>query len=259
MTTVRKVSSYAKASADSLSGLVSVSGDSVSTLDDFNYLSSQLASINPTGVNSNSYTPTNTAAQACPTVGSDWQASSNLPPTPNQELCECMFNALTCVPDNVSTDKVGDLFGVVCGLGQDTCAGIEANGTTGDYGAYGMCNPTQQLGWALNSYYEQQVAAGNGASACDFSGSAKTQAPSSPTGTCATLISQAGSAGTGTVTSQPSGTGSSGSGSGSSGGSSSSSSSAGVPGFSAPAHIGVLQVAFYLAIAFVSGAGMILL
>ncbi|KAK7885506.1 1 3-beta-glucanosyltransferase gel4 [Exophiala xenobiotica] len=240
-------------------GLVSVSGDSVSTLDDFNYLSSQLASINPTGVNSNSYNPTNTAAAACPTVGTDWQASSNLPPTPNQELCECMFNALTCVPDNVSTDEIGDFFGVVCGLGQDTCAGIAANGTTGDYGAYGMCNPTQQLGWALNSYYEQQQAAGNGASACDFSGSAKTQAPSSPTGTCATLISQAGSAGTGTVTSQPSGTGHSGSGSGSGGSGSSSSSSAGVPSFSAPAHVGMLQVACYLAIAVVSGAGMILL
>jgi uncharacterized membrane protein YgcG len=247
-------------------GLVSVSGDSVSTLADFNYYSSQIALISPTGVNSASYNPTNTAAQSCPTVGSDWQASSALPPTPNEQLCECMFNALTCVPDNVSTDDIGDLFSVVCGLGSNTCAGIDANATTGTYGAYGMCDATQQLGWALNDYYEQQVAAGNGASACDFSGSAKTQSPTSPSGTCATLISQAGNAGTGTVTSQPSGTGSSGgsssgsSGSGSSGSSgSSSSSSAGVPGFSAPAHLGLLQVVAYLAIAFVSGAGMILL
>lgn len=169
-----------------------------------------------------------------------------------------MFNALTCVPNNVATDDIGDLFGIVCGLGTNTCAGIQANGTSGKYGAYGMCDPTQQLGWALNDYYEQQVAAGNGASACDFSGSAKTQSPTSPTGTCATLISQAGSGGTGTVTSQPSGTGSSGSGSGGSG-SSSSSKSAGAPGFSAPVHVGLLQVVFFAAIAFVSGAGMILL
>lgn len=239
---------------------MSVSGDSVSTLADFNYLSSQLAQIDPTGVNANSYSPTNTAAQSCPTVGSAWQASSDLPPTPNQQLCECMFNALTCVPNNVSPDDAGDLFGIVCGLGENTCAGITANATNGVYGAYGMCNPTQQLGWALNSYYEQQAAAGNGASACAFSGSAKSQSPASPTGTCASLISQAGSQGTGTVTSRPSGTGSSGGSGGSGGsGSSSSSSKSGAPGFSAPVHVGWLQVVFYGAIACVSGAGMIFL
>jgi len=240
-------------------GLVSVDGSSVSTLADFNALSSQIAKINPTGVNSNSYTPTNTAAQACPTVDADWEASSNLPPAPNEELCTCMFDALTCVPDGVSADDIGDLFGVVCGLVDGVCAGIQANGTSGDYGAYGMCNPTQQLGWALNSYYENQVNAGNGASACDFSGSAKTVSPTKPTGTCSTLISQAGNQGTGTVTSQPSGTGSSSSGSSGSSGSSSSSSSAGVPGFSAPSNLGLIQAVFYLAVALVSGAGMILL
>jgi hypothetical protein len=170
-----------------------------------------------------------------------------------------MFNALTCVPNNVATDEIGDLFGIVCGLGSNTCAGIEANGTNGDYGAYGMCNPTQQLGWALNDYYEQQAASGNGASACDFSGSAKTQNPTSPTGTCATLISQAGNEGTGTVTSQPSGTGSSGSSGSSGSGGSSSSKSAGAPGFSAPAHVGLLQVVLYVTVALVSGAGMIVL
>ncbi|KIV81972.1 hypothetical protein PV11_04118 [Exophiala sideris] len=236
-------------------GLVSVDGNTVSTLTDFGYLSSQLALISPSSVNSASYTPTNTAAQSCPSVGSDWQAASALPPTPNAALCECMYNALTCVPNGVSSDEAGDLFGVVCGLGTNTCAGINANGTSGKYGAYGMCNSTQQLGWALNDYYEQQVAAGNGASACDFSGSAKTKAVTSPTGTCASLISQAGSGGTGTVTSSPSGTGSSGSG----GSSSSTSKSAGAAGFSAPAHIGALQVAFYVSVALVSGAAMILL
>ncbi|KAJ9604046.1 1 3-beta-glucanosyltransferase gel4 [Cladophialophora chaetospira] len=245
-------------------GLVSVDGSSVSTLADFNALSSQIAKISPTGVNSASYSPTNTAAAACPSVNNDWQASSNLPPTPNQELCECMYNALTCRPNNVDDDSVGDLFGIVCGLGQGTCDGITANATTGDYGAYGMCNPQQQLGWALNSYYEQQNAAGNGASACDFSGSATSTAASSPTGNCAALISQAGSAGTGTVTSAPSGTGGSGSGSGSGGSGSgstsgSSSSNAGVPGYSSSSHFGFLTVAAALTFAFVSGAGMILL
>lgn len=236
----------------------------MSTLADFNFLATQIANANPTGVNSASYNPTNTAAAQCPSVNSDWRASSELPPTPNQQLCECMFAALTCVPNNVQTDDVGDLFGVVCGLADGVCDGIKANGTSGTYGAYGMCNPTQQLGWALNSYYERQKSSGNGASACDFSGSAKTQTPVTPTGTCMQLINQAGSGGTGTVTSAPSGTGGSGSGSGGSSGSgsgsgSSSSSNAGVPGFSSPSYMGFTQVALCLSVAVLSGAGMILL
>jgi len=169
-----------------------------------------------------------------------------------------MNDALKCVPSSqINTDNIGDFFGLVCGLSESACAGIAANATSGDYGAYGMCDPMQQLGWALNSYYEQQLAAGNGASACDFSGSATTQAATSPTGQCASLISQAGSAGTGTVTSAPTVTG------GSSGGSGSSStgSSAGVPGQSTVASLnfGYVQLGLYTVCAFIAGAGMIIL
>ena len=236
-------------------GLVSVSGNSVSTLDDFNPLSSQIASINPTGPNSAQYNPTNTAAAACPSVNSAWQAASALPPTPNVQLCECMYNALTCVPNNVPTDQIGSLFGIVCGLGSSVCDGIAANATKGNYGAYGMCNPTQQLGWAMNVYYNQQGAARNGASACDFSGSAITQSATVPAGSCSALISQVGQNGQGTVTSAPTATGGSGGGSGGSG----SSSSAGVPGFARSSTFGILEAGAYLLVAFVAGASMILL
>ena len=169
-----------------------------------------------------------------------------------------MNKALDCVPSSqINSDNIGDFFGLVCGLSQSACAGIAANATSGDYGAYGMCDPMQQLGWALNSYYEQQLAAGNGASACDFSGSATTQAAASPTGQCVSLISQAGNAGTGSVTSAPTATG------GSSGGSGSSStgSSAGVPGQSTVASLnfGYVQLGLYTVCAFVAGAGMIIL
>ena len=247
-------------------GLVSVDGNSVSTLQDFSYLSAQIATVSPSAVNSASYTPTNSAAASCPSVGSAWQAASALPPTPNSELCSCMEEALVCVPNDVAEDDIGTLFGYLCGVNDEVCAGITANATLGTYGSYGMCNPQQQLGWALNVYYNQQSASGNAASACDFSGSATTQKAVSPTGSCAALISQAGQNGQGTVTSAPTATGGSGSGSsassassGSSGSSGSSSSSAGVPGFSTPGSIGTLQIAVYVAVAFASGAGMILL
>lgn len=240
-------------------GLVSVDGNSVSTLDDFNNLASEIAKVTPSGPNSADYNPTNTAPASCPSVNSDWRADSALPPTPNQELCECMYSALNCVPNNVAEDQAGDLFGVVCGLGQGTCDGIRSNATTGEYGAYGMCNPKQQLGWALNAYYNQQARAGNAASACDFSGSATTQSAVSPTGQCKDLISQAGNNGQGTVTSAPTSVGGSGgSGSGSGSGSSSGSGNA-APGVSHYSNVGLFQVALYLSIAFTSGMGMILL
>ncbi len=243
---------------------MSVDGNTASTLPDYTALSIQLAAVTPSGVNSASYTPTNTA-QGCPSVGPTWAAASALPPTPNAELCSCMDKALTCVPSSqVNTDNIGDFFGVVCGLGDGSqCDGIATNSTTGDYGAYGMCDPMQQLGWALNAYYVQQQQSGNAASACDFSGSATTQAAASPTGDCVALISQAGNAGTGSVTSAPTGTGSYSSGSSSSSGSGSSSSSSGVavPGQSTMASLnfGTLQMGLYLIVAVGAGAGMILL
>lgn len=244
-------------------GLVSVDGASASPLPDYTALSIQLAAVTPSVINSASYTPTNTAPQPCPTIGDDWDASPSLPPTPNTELCTCMDKALNCVPSSqINEDNIGDFFGLVCGLSKTACAGIATNATTGDYGAYGMCNPMQQLGWALNAYYEEQLSNGNGASACDFSGSATTQAAVSPTGQCASLINQAGSGGTGSVTSAPTATGGSGSGASSSGsGSSHTGSSAGVPGQStlASLNFGYLQMGLYIVCAVATGAGMIIL
>ena len=250
------------------SGLVTVSGSSVSTLDDFSYLQSALSSVTGlTGVNSASYTPSNSAA-ACPTIGSDWEAATALPPTPDTGLCDCMYDALACIPASSVTgdsDKISDLFSVVCCLSEKACLGILANGTSGEYGAYSMCSAEQQLGWALNAYYEIQSSAGNGASACSFSGSATTHKATSPTGSCATLISEAGELGTGTVTAaagaaSATGSGSSASGSSAGSGSSSSSGSAGIPAFANPlAGLANLQIGVYSVIAIGSAFGMIML
>lgn len=196
-------------------GLVSVvDSTSVSKLADYTYYSSQINAVSATGTNKASYTPTNTALQSCPSVSSGtWLATASpLPPTPNTDLCSCMDAANACVVDSsVKAADYADLFSVVCGMTE--CTGVSANGTTGSYGAYGMCQPKQQLNWALNKYYSEQGVA----SACDFSGSASTTSTTEPTGTCSSMMSQAGTAGTGTVTATGSGsaaseTGSSGAG-----------------------------------------------
>ena len=235
-------------------GLVSISGNSVSTLADFDNLKTQLASIEPTGVNSASYSPTNTAA-ACPTEGTDdWNAkSSPLPPSPNKQLCNCMYNSLSCVVTGATDAKdYGDLFGTVCGYGDDICAGIASNASTGTFGAYSMCNSTEQLAFAFNQYYLSQNSA---ADACGFSGAAEVKSATTASGACETLMSEAGTAGTGVVTSSP--TANAGEQASQSGSSSSSGAAAplGVP----TAVSSLLPMAFIVTLGLVSGAGMILL
>ncbi|KAJ5710989.1 CAZyme family GH72 and CBM43 [Penicillium malachiteum] len=220
-------------------GLVSVvDSTSVSTMTDFEYYSSEIASANPTGTSKSAYTPTN-SLQTCPTEGTDWKAkSSPLPPSPDTELCECMYADSACVvSSSVDTDDYGTLMGLVCGY--TSCDGITGNGTTGEYGSYSMCNTKQQLAFVLNLYYEEQDKASN---ACSFGGSATTKATTAPTGTCSKQMSEAGTAGTGTVTTEATAT------AGSSGSSSSSAATATSTSVSLAGSSGAPETSLFMAL-----------
>lgn len=183
-------------------GLVTLASDSsVVTLTDYSAFSTEVVSATPTSTARSDYVITNTALQACPTIDANWQAATVLPPTPNASLCACMVAALTCVvDDSVSSADYADLFNYLYGLGDSTyTVGIESNGTSGVYGAYSMCNPQDQLSWALNAYYQAQVAAGKGSGACAFSGSASTQAATTSGSACSSMLAAVGTAGTGSA------------------------------------------------------------
>lgn len=195
-------------------GLVSIeaNGD-VKTLDDFNNYSKEIHSISPTSANTKTYTPSNTSL-ACPATNVYWKASTNLPPTPEKDLCTCMSEANGCVvADDVDEDDYADLFNYVCG--QIDCDGINGNGTTGKYGSYSFCTPKEKLSFILNIYYQSQ---GGSKSACDFSGSATLQSATTRSA-CSAALKEIGASGLGTA----SGTVSLGSQASSSAGSSSSS------------------------------------
>ncbi|KAL9121540.1 MAG: hypothetical protein Q9187_001900 [Circinaria calcarea] len=234
-------------------GLVSLSGNSASKLPDFTALSTQIAKVTPSGVQMSAYSPSNTAAQACPTTGSTWSAASAIPPTPNQQLCSCMVQNLTCVArSNIDADAIPALFAAACdpANGNNVCAGIANNGTTGAFGAYSGCQAADQLSWAFNAYYEEQARSNTAnTNACDFGGNATTQSPSAPT-QCNALVSQAGgAAGTGTVTSQPSGTG------GVSGGSAATTTTGAAGMVTVPSFdFGLLSLGFYVVMAALVGA-----
>lgn len=205
-------------------GLVSIdsSGD-VKTLSDFNNLKSQLAEIDPSYATADSAS-TSASVTTCPTVGADWAAATILPPTPDELVCNCMTDSLTCVvADSVDSDNYADLFSYVCG--EIDCDGVNGNGTTGDYGAYSGCNAKAKLNFVLNLYYSEN---GESASACSFDGSATTQAATTAS-SCSAIISSAGESGLGTVegdiaNASATGTTATGSGSGSTSSSTSSSS-----------------------------------
>lgn len=239
-------------------GLVSADGDDVKTLPDFSNLSKQMASATPTGVESAKYSVSTTVGRSCPTVGSDWNAASQLPPSPNADLCECMYNSLECVPNSDITDKqVGNTFGYLGGE-DGVMNGVKSNSTSGTYGAYSMCSAKQRLAWAMNAYYQKNKGSA-GSEACGFNGVAKTKKSTSASGSCATQMSAAGSAGTGAVSgglAASTGAAAS-SGSASAGGATSSGIAAGtVP---QAVHIGVWQAGVYAVAAVASGVFMIML
>lgn len=219
------------------------------------------------------YEPTNTDLRDCPSTGNSWEAvASPLPPTPNRQLCSCMFNASSCtVSSEVDEDDYEDFFGVVCGLANGICDGIAADPEEGNYGAFGMCGARSQLAFALNQYYLSQDESPD---ACDFSGSATLTTPEETPDSCLALLDEAGDDGTGTVTSAPRGGGGGGGGDGDGDGGDGSDGGDGededgegsgdddaaIPGLSfARVDLGAVQIGAYVVCAVLSGVGMILL
>lgn len=232
-------------------GLVSVQGNSVSTLPDYSYLSVQMESATPSGVNENAYQPVATV-EPCPSVGANWQASSELPPSPDATLCDCMYDTLECVPvDSISNKLYQKTFSYLGGEG--AIDGVTGNGTTGQYGAYSMCNADQRLAFAMNYYYTTK---GNKSpKACNFGGAATLKSSTPASGACATQMSSIGPAGTNSVAGGGNLAVSTAS------GSAGSSSSKGAAGFTAPqaVHVGSWHAGAYMVAAVASGLFMIML
>ncbi|CDO95469.1 unnamed protein product [Kluyveromyces dobzhanskii CBS 2104] len=208
-------------------GLVSIDSNSdVSTLADYSYYSKEIATISPSSAKSSEYTPTSTSL-SCPATGRYWKAATDLPPTPEKDLCECMASSLSCVVnDDVDSDDYETLFSFICD--EVKCDGISVNGTTGSYGSYSFCSSKDQLSFVMNLYYEAQ---GGSSSACDFDGQASLRDDTTVQSGCSAALSAIGTEGTGTYTGSVTYTGGSSStttsksGSSTSGSSSSSSSS----------------------------------
>lgn len=222
----------------------------MSILKDYTSLSSRINKADPTSTSMAAYTASNTAA-ACPAVNTAWRAADILPPTPDSDLCECMYNSLSCVASSdMKSSGYSTIYGYICGEDEEYCAGVSTNATTGVYGAYSMCNSTQMLGYILDQYYQGQKSAD---SACSFSGSASIKTATTAS-TCSSKLSSASSvnAVAATATAGTTSTGSSSSSSGSS-----TSSSLAMPSMHKSLFsIGDLAIGLYMLVAMGAGAAV---
>jgi len=237
-------------------GLVSVvNSATVSPLADYAAFSTALNAVKPSATQSASYSPTNSAL-SCPTVGANWAAASVLPPKPDSNVCACMVSGLTCrAKANIPDMAIGELFSSVCGLPGNPCKNVIGNATTGMYGAYSMCNATERLANAFDTYYAS-LSGQNKNTGCDFGGNATVVSKPQVAQSCSAAIASATSAAAAGASAAG------GSGGGSSGnGAASSTSKSGSPESLVGASLGLTKyftVGFAMIAGF-SGMGMILL
>jgi hypothetical protein len=129
---------------------ISVDGSSVTTGDDFNALASQYGQVNAPNTPSQS-SAGNTNYPSCPAQSATFLASSSLPPTPNDQSCQCLDTTLSCLftpQTNNYTAIVGELLDTGCSLlGQagGNCNDIAGNGSSGTYGRVSFCDPRKHL------------------------------------------------------------------------------------------------------------------
>ncbi|KAJ1918577.1 1 3-beta-glucanosyltransferase gel4 [Mycoemilia scoparia] len=143
-------------------GIVKIpgSGDSVTRYIDFDDFRREIRNASPKGVNFEHYNPAK-SVQRCPAVSEEWQTSSKaLPPTPNEQACQCMFNSLECALSSDYSDSegkiLGDFLGYVCGENPDACAEVSGFTKTGQYGIYSGCSAQQRSSYIINANYLAQ-------------------------------------------------------------------------------------------------------
>ncbi|KAF8807668.1 glycoside hydrolase family 72 protein [Phlegmacium glaucopus] len=161
-------------SAQGQFGMVTISADgsTITPSGDFTRLQAEYSTVNFTN------SPTQSAAGAavypsCPASSAAFDASTTLPPTPNDPACSCLEKNLSCQftpTTNNFTAIVGQLLDVGCSfLAQagGSCNDIGGNGSTGVYGRISGCDPSTKLSYVMSQYYE---ATNRNAQSCSFAG-----------------------------------------------------------------------------------------
>jgi hypothetical protein len=211
-------------------GIVAIVGNNVNAGPEFTAMSIQMASVHPSSTSMSDYTPTSPIPTACKSqlavASSAGFASSipsttipiatNLPPRPDDRLCECMMGSLDCVAKQkftpgsywldsepferrIAYSSERELVQSACGRNASWCLGSETNSNTGQYGAFSVCNSTERGSWILDQMYK---ASNKDPSVCTSTGGVLVGVanPVAQLDDCRAILRQAGPQGTGTIT-----------------------------------------------------------
>jgi len=157
-------------------GMVTISpdGSTVTTSSDFNALATQYSQVSAPNTPSQS-SAGSTNYPTCPAQNSTWLASTTLPPTPNDQSCQCLESTLSCLftPEtNNYTAIVGELLDTSCSLlggAGGNCNDIASSGANGTYGRVSFCDPPTKLSFVFSEYYQ---ATSRNPQSCNFAGNA---------------------------------------------------------------------------------------
>jgi hypothetical protein len=198
---------------DQFPGLVDIKFGTVVPRPAYSAYSTDLANLRPISSAIEAYSPKNTATAQCHdimvnnsvTLGK-WlnqpqKVAANVPPTPYERLCSCMMESLSCIArPNLLPENQSAMNMTLCNQNSDWCRAVSANGTTGLYGTFSVCNSTEQASWVLDQNYRNHD---NDGKACSSAGGIPRQKTHSQTKQCRILLQEAGPAGTGTITTTP--------------------------------------------------------
>ncbi|KAI0702424.1 Glucanosyltransferase-domain-containing protein [Cytidiella melzeri] len=161
-------------SAQGQFGIVTIDGNTVTTGAEFDNLKTEYGKVSPP----NSPTSGTNAYPACPTQDSTFLASTTLPPTPNDNSCNCVESAVACQfkpstsNSTILSGIIGSLLNEGCSLlgsAGGSCNNIAADGAAGTYGPVSPCGPAVKLSYVFDQYYELT---NRNAQSCDFAGNA---------------------------------------------------------------------------------------
>jgi hypothetical protein len=164
--------------------LVEIDGLTTKPRPIYSSLKDQLSAFQPSMTTMAYYRPTNSFPSSCSsqvlfemdqnkTVATTTiTLATNVPPTPQYDLCQCMMAQLDCVSDPVGEPEYAEsqLFYTLdtgypkekeiarkfCGQNQTLCQETRVNTTTGEYGPFSGCNSTERSSWMLNQLYLDQ-------------------------------------------------------------------------------------------------------
>ncbi|CAD1784565.1 similar to Saccharomyces cerevisiae YLR343W GAS2 1,3-beta-glucanosyltransferase, involved with Gas4p in spore wall assembly [Maudiozyma barnettii] len=136
-------------------------GKNITKLPDFQLLKNQFLKIDHTKIGQTSYVENDILDKSkqphsCPKFSLNWQVMGELPPTPDDVVCNCLTTLPCLLEDMNSNFQFEDYFIDICK--KTNCSEITSDAGKGIYGKYSFCSNYQKISYvASRLYYENNA------------------------------------------------------------------------------------------------------